>query len=482
MAGKLQVDTEGFKKRVAWRGPFGVLSELISNALDENISRCDVTFEHLSQMSYRIRVEDDSPDGFRHLEESYTLYADSYKANNPLQRGRFNFGEKVAIVLCDEARIESTTGTVLFRKNEVSRSPKKRERGTVFEGTLRCTREQYEDACHRIQTIIAPENIIVSFNGQPLPRPEKVCSVEASLPTIAANEDGDLIKTERKTVVDVYRHGPDESGMIYELGVPVVSIDHPFLLDVRQKVPLSTDRNSVTPGYLRKLCAAVLDGAYHHLDEEQARSRGITEGISLAEKDEAVLAVMEKQFGTQRFVPDPNNREATGELTSRNYTSVAPNAFDRQTWDRIRQAKAVPSGSELMPKRGVAHKPYAEKLTEGMLAVQRLAQFICKKVLGKELVVQFSGNENLTVLAQCGPDTEEGGTVGLTFHVPMLGKDWFSPTPARCRENLDLIFHELGHHKGDQDCTRDHCNQVTFIAASVSVLMLTQPKAFREFE
>jgi hypothetical protein len=95
MAGKLQVDSDGFRKRVAWRGPFGALSELISNALDERITRCDVSFSHVSQQTYLIRVEDDSPDGFRNLEESYTLYADSYKANTPSLRGRFNVGEKV---------------------------------------------------------------------------------------------------------------------------------------------------------------------------------------------------------------------------------------------------------------------------------------------------------------------------------------------------------------------------------------------------
>jgi hypothetical protein len=63
-------------------------------------------------------------------------HAPSYKAGMPEKRGRFNLGEQVAIVLCSEARIESTTGTVIFSQNDTTRSDKKRPQGTIFEGKL----------------------------------------------------------------------------------------------------------------------------------------------------------------------------------------------------------------------------------------------------------------------------------------------------------------------------------------------------------
>jgi hypothetical protein len=391
--------------------------------------------------------------------------------------------KRSAIILCDEARIESTTGTIIFKKNDVSRSPKRRERGTVFEGTIRCTREQFENACQQVRTIIPPEGICVTFNGEPLRRPVKLASVEASLPTIATNAEGELIRTVRTTIIDVYERREGEgSGAVYELGIPVVEVEHPCIMDVRQKVPLSVDRNSVTPGYYRKLCGAVLDGTYDKLTEEQARSKGVIEGIAAAQKDDAVRTVMAKQHGEQRFVPDPTNREATGELTARGFVSVPPNAYDRETWDRIRQAKAVPSGSELMPKRSVPPVPLPEEeMTEGMRQVTALARFICQQVLGKTLRVRFSNNTNVNCSAQCGPEVGDSKTVGLVFHVPVLGKDWFSATPATSQKNLDLIFHELGHHKGDDDCTREFADQVTFVASSVAILMLTEPDLFQKY-
>jgi hypothetical protein len=480
MAGKLEVDTKGFKKRVAWRGPLGVLTELISNALDENITFCDVIFEHVDRQTYRIRVEDDSLEGFRNLDESYTLYADSYKAGILDKRGRFNVGEKIAIVLCDDAKIESTTGTRIFLDKEVKRSPKKLDKGTIFEATMRCTRNQYEDACAQVVKIIAPEGIKVTFNGRQIKRPRLVTVVTTTLPTIGLNDEGDLFKTSAKTEVAVYEPPEGSSGAIYELGVPVVNVDHPFIMDVRQKVPLSVDRNNVTPGYYRKLCGAVLDATANLLTEEQARSKGVTEGIASAQSDAAIKAVILKKHGKGSFVPDPGNREANGELFARGQHPVNPGTYDRETWDRIRDAKALPSASDLIPRRTVPPVPYTDEVTHGMRQVAALAKLICDEVLHKPLRVQFSGNKNVTCSAQCGP--EKDGSVDLTFHVEILRRHWFSEKPVLCRENLDLIYHELGHHKGDQDCTRDHCNEVTHIAASVSVLLQTKPEVFETFK
>src|SRR5260221_6295369 len=104
-------------------------------------------------------------------------------------------------------------------------------------------------------------------------------------------------------------------------------------MDVRQKVPLSVDRNNVTPGYYRKLCGAVLDATASLLTLEQARSRGVTEGIAAAQSDDAIKAVILKKHGEGAYVPDPGNREANGELIARVQHPANLGTYDRQTWD-----------------------------------------------------------------------------------------------------------------------------------------------------
>jgi hypothetical protein len=76
-------------------------------------------------------VTDDSPEGFRDLTDSYTMFAESYKKADPDKRGAFNLGEKFVLALCDEAMITTTTGRVTFDGSGRRRTGSvKQERGS----------------------------------------------------------------------------------------------------------------------------------------------------------------------------------------------------------------------------------------------------------------------------------------------------------------------------------------------------------------
>lgn len=286
------------------------------------------------------------------------------------------------------------------------------------------------------------------------------------------------MKTERKTDVNVYEPLAGEEAMIFELGIPVVKTGDVFHVDVRQKVPLSVDRNNVTPKYLKRLRAATLDATYARLTPEQSSNKGVTDGLADA-SPVAIATVLDMRFGQRRFVPD-FNREATGALTAEGFTAVPPNAFDKETFSAIKKANALPSGNQLRPKLTVAGIAFADdKVTDAMKKFRAMTEMIAKSVLDKEVVWKWSDTPGATVLAQCGPSGEKA--ISLTVNVARLGVEWFSESPARNRENLDLIFHELGHHNGAMDCTREHCDAVTFIASSVAVLMMTRPTLFTDY-
>src|SRR5438094_2612222 len=115
MASTFEVSKKGLAQLVRRRGGIHhAIEELVSNAQDEDVTRIDIKFEHVEQRTYRLTVEDDSPEGFKDLSHAYTLFAPSYKKSDPTKRGRFNFGEKWVIAMCDPATISTTTGTVIF--------------------------------------------------------------------------------------------------------------------------------------------------------------------------------------------------------------------------------------------------------------------------------------------------------------------------------------------------------------------------------
>ena len=252
-----------------------------------------------------------------------------------------------------------------------------------------------------------------------------------------------------------------------------------FHYDVRQRVPLPINRNNVHPAYLKRLRGAVLDATADLLTPEQAANKGITDGISTA-KPETRVAVINARFGEKRFVTD-FNREAGGELFAEGHTPVLPNAFDSDTWKALKAAKAIHSANQLRPKHYVDPIPLPEeRITPAMRKFRQFAELLCQLTLNKSIASwNWSNNPAAANAASCGPHGDDA--IDLAVNVGALGPAWFSDQPATCARNIDLIIHELGHHAGAMDCTREHANEMTRIAATLAVLMLTRPALFDDY-
>jgi hypothetical protein len=106
MAGRrdwVDVDMDGLRKILERRGKELAVYELVQNAWDENVTKVEVTITRPENGRSELVVTDDSPEGFRDLTDSYTMFAESYKKADPDKRGAFNLGEKYVLALCDEA-------------------------------------------------------------------------------------------------------------------------------------------------------------------------------------------------------------------------------------------------------------------------------------------------------------------------------------------------------------------------------------------
>jgi hypothetical protein len=281
MSGRGWFDTDhrGLGKVLGERSKTYLLGELWANGWDEKSTRLETTVAPVPGRSLvEVVVIDDSPEGFSDLAHAYTLFAESEKKSDPNKRGWRNFGEKLVIASCESSSISTTTGTVYFEKDGTRRRTKERTKaGSVFRGLVKMTRAELAALCEDARRFIAP--IPTMFNDELLPQHKELASFEIALPTVIADEEGEIKRTRRKTTATVYE--PIEKGVggwLYEMGVPVQSMgDDKFDVDIGQKVPLGLDKKGVSPSYLREVRVAVLNATHHLLSKDDATSTWVGE-------------------------------------------------------------------------------------------------------------------------------------------------------------------------------------------------------------
>ena len=447
------VDKTGLSKQAEEQPKGRLIGELIQNALDEaGVTKIDVRLELVPGRPLAdLTVEDDSPEGFRDLAHAYTLFATSYKRGNPEQRGQFNIGEKVVLSLCQSASISTTKGTVLFTDDEgrIEKPRQKRERGSVFEGRIKMTREEYPEVCDYLRSLLLPENVAVTFNGERL-LPRKPLQVfEASLDTLIADEQGVMRPTSRKTQVGIFEALPGEVPSLYEMGLPVVETEDKWHVNVGQKVPLNRDRDNVRPAFLQAVRVAVLNAANDLLTTEEEATAGWCKlaGADPRCTDDAMKRLMRLRFGDKIAAPDPSDVEAMKRFQSQGGVIVA--GLSKGEWANVRRSGVAPPAGQICPTA----KPYGndpdgkpvnvipqEKWTDGMKNIAEYAFYLGQELMGVPINVLVVNTTN--AFSACY------GCRRLDFNVQRLGYRWFDQGPS---EEVDrLLIHEFGHqYSGD---------------------------------
>ena len=448
----LRVDRKGLAKLLEARGKSFAVYEIIQNAWDTRATNVQVKLtREPGRHLVNLLVEDNDPDGFQNLSESFTLFAESSKKSDAMKRGRFNLGEKLVLALCERAEITSTKGGVVFSKNGIKHTRKKLDSGTIFYGLLRMSVAEFND-CHRdLQNLIPPQNIVTMINGVKLNPWLPLKKFEVTLPTVLGDEEGVLRPTRRRTQIEVYEVQDGEAAMIYEMGIPIVETGDAYHVNVLQKVPLNSDRDNVTPAYLREVRTAVLSQMHDTLSETQATATWAREALPGA-TDEAITSVLRKRFGEKIAAADPSDREAENRLKAEGYVIVHGGSLTGPEWKRIKEVEG------LLPPAGILSPTHSKKtaethpvvdLTPGMETVKKFVEKVGKDLLsnglrGLTVKAAFVSAPKASCAAtwQVMPEPLVGGT--LTFNVGTLGIKWFDrgiTDPV-----LELIIHELGHH------------------------------------
>jgi hypothetical protein len=348
------VDKTGLAAILERRGKFFALAELISNAWDSGTDLVVVALKPLPNSPYATLTVEDWGEGFADLNDSFTMFSRSRRANDPHKRGRFNLGEKLVLAVCKNAVISTTAGNIVFSEDGTkSRSAGKnpgvdcREVGTYFNANIRMTRDEYAEVCQQMKRLVPPVGTM--FNGVELERPDSICRFEVKLPTEIADQDGLLRRTSRNTRVEVYK---DETGTgeILEMGIPVVETDNGYRVNVLQKIPLNMERDNVIPTFLRQLQVAVLNEVAKDLTPEEAAQPWAQEAAGDARaKPEAVKTVIQKRFGDRAVIATPNDPLANAQAEAAGYTVIPGGALSGDLWGNVRKHEILLPSSKVFP-------------------------------------------------------------------------------------------------------------------------------------
>lgn len=477
------VDRMGLGRQAEQHSKGRLIGELVQNALDEagvttiNVTLTEVPGRPLADLT----VEDDSPEGFKDLSHAYTLFANSYKRDNPEQRGQYNFGEKLVLAVCEGASISTTTGTVIFDPTEgrIEKPRQKRDRGSVFQGRIKLTRDEQAEVDLYLRSLLLPDSVAVTFNGDRLLPRKPIRTFEASLETLVADDQGVMRPRVRKAEVSLFEPLPDEIPALYELGLPVVETGDRWHVNIHQKVPLNRDRDNVKPAFLQAVRVAVLNAAHDLLNDDEATAGWCKlAGADPRCSDEAIKRLMRLRFGEKVAAPDPSDTEAMKAFQAQGGVIVA--GLSKGEWANVKRAGAVLPAGKICPTA----KPYSDdpnadpvnvisedKWTDSIWNVVAYSRFLAKELMGVQLKVAIVHTTNN--FAACY------GNERLDFNLLRLGHKWFDQGPT---EEVDrLLIHEFGHQYSGDHLSEDYHDALCRLGAAIKRLALEKPEELRCF-
>lgn len=468
-----EVDRAGLRQLMEGKPKAWIFRELIANSFDESITRCDVSakFGRIDSNGWgkaRISVQDDSPEGFKRLSDAFTMFAASEKRSQPTQRGRFALGEKQVLALADSAEIITTKGRVLFGDKGRGESDERLQRGSVVTLVVRMTQFGFDEAIAAVKRYIVPEGVSLYLNGELIPARILNTTVRVDALPTETIIDGQFRRSKRNTHIRLYRPIDGATGTLFEMGIPVQSIDAPWDVDVQQKIPLAIDRDTVSDTYLARIYAEVLNVTHSELQSDCSSEPWIREAAShpLITSD-ATRSVIAARFG-EKVVVSSFDWRSNDDALSAGYQVVHGSQMSKGEWENVRKADAMPSAAEVFPHKAVAGETVVP--TPDMIRVIRLVGRIGDLCLGFQPRVEFARFDG--VRAQYGNRT-------VTFNVKALGEDFFSFPGPRFPELIDLIVHELAHEYGTHT-QREYLDAITRFAGLLVVQAIENPTFFTQ--
>lgn len=482
-----EVDTKGLAKLIEDQGASRLIAELVRNSLDEDgVQNVDIEVGPVSGKDLvLVVVADDAPLGFADLRHAYTIFGESYKKGESGKAGRFNLGDKLFIAAAvnsheDGVSLVSTTGGLVFcNKHGRRRSNQRTVAGSFIQGYLKATRGEYEnEIIPFLRSLLLPEGIKVTLNGEKLLARTPVYEFRATLPTVLADSDGVLRPTKRETTIRVFDPLPDEKASIYELGMPVVDTGDRWHYDIQQKVPLGLQRDNVTPAYLKLVRALVLNEMHSRIKPEEASNAWVREATSSkVVVPAAVETVLNHRFGEKRVVYDPSDPEANNNAVANGFNVIHGRSLNKDEWENVKTKAPVASAGAAFPTA----KPYSDdpsaplvevlpesEWTQGIATVVNFSKWLHWQLFGVKLEVKVL-NHASWLKANFLAAYARGH---LDLNPAKLGDFFFNGFSSSSSDKvLELLIHEFGHWYSPNHLSEEYHEGLCKIGAKLASIL-----------
>lgn len=481
------VDKEGLAKLLERKGKEFVLYELVQNAWDTDAKEIMVTVKASEDLKgySEVEVTDDHPDGWKDLTHAWTLYAESEKKGNAEKRGRFNLGEKLVLALCKQARIETTTGGVMFDVDGRHTLRNKRAAGSRFWALIRMNQVEREAALQAVMKLLPPRGVKTFVNGALIAPRIPIRTIDATLATEIADSEGILRRSARKTQIEIFETKEGEVAAVCEMGIPVVEVGgseggDKWHYNVLQKVPLNSDRDNVTPAYLREIRTLVMNEMYKEVTPEEAMepwARDAASDDSISKP--AMEHIITQRFGEKRVIMDNSDQEGTKIAVSQGYQVITPGSLSKDEWANVRRyevalpaGQVTPSPRPYSPDGEVQKTLPEEKWTPGIKKIAAYAKFVAKHILSVDIRVKIVTDISWPFSATFGPSGE------LTMNLGRLGHAWFDGPFWTAVD--ELFIHELSHHRVSDHLSSSFHDECCRIGAALVNVALFFPEKMQE--
>jgi len=470
---RFEVSTLGMRQLQSGREPWQLAKELVSNAWDEHTAnQCKVTIESVTPRQAKLTVFDNG-NGFSDIADAYTLMGYTPKRADPMVRGRFNIGEKEILSVALKATIATGNHIISFPRTggRIVRKAPVPYKGTTIICTVPWGPRQVETVILWLSRMLPPATIEYTVNGNEIAHREPFYSTDETLETIIeSNEPGKPMRASRRnTTIKLYK---EDDPLLYEMGVPVQTIDCPYSVNVLQKVPLPPNRDMVKDSFLKDVYAVVLNATIDDIQDPSATWVRTAVEDKLTEP-EVVKNVMTQRYG-KNVVLWSSDQRANEKAMSHGYSVVHAKTLSNGERERFGEI-GLQHSSSVFPTNYVSVPDYPrEKWTPGMVNVAEYSQMLAKNLpsLGVDINVFIFSS------MQVGEAASYGNRV-LNFNIARLGKAWFNEVLAHVHA---LILHELSHHRSlGKGHEHDYYKALEKLTGEAVQLALEKPTLFKPF-